>query len=126
MVNMGFLSWFKKEDQIPVSSEKHTKTMYSRKNRSPSPLGQKAYIKQISLRNIEDLRLLQRNLMAGNIMVVNLEPLVNLKPSNKSMLTLQSQLAWFKHYCLKFGGSVGRLHEYVFIVTPNRTYEMNN
>lgn len=123
---MGFLSWFKKEQEMPVPSEQQIIPNHSRKNRSISNNTPKSFIKQILLRNIEDLRLLQRNLMAGNIMIVNLEPLVNLKPSNKSMLTLQSQLTWFKQYCVKFGGSVGRLHDYVFIVTPNRNFIIHN
>jgi SepF-like predicted cell division protein (DUF552 family) len=127
---MGFLSLFRKSESNskPTSSIKSSiPNSLSKINSNSGGISQKVFIKHVLLNSAEDLNLLQANLYAGNIIVVNLTALLEKqKNATDSGFSLQSCIGWLKQYCVKNGGSVGKLKDNLFIVLPNKNFSIHN
>jgi len=86
-------------------------------------LTRKVLIKQLALVKAEDFSMLRQNLLDGNIMVVNMQPLIE---GSQDQLSIHNQLNWLKQYCVQSGGSVAKLKENLFLVTPNVHVKVEN
>lgn len=125
---MGLLSLFRKTESSSKPSQSLKSSIpnsLSKSNPNLGGLSQKVFIKNILLNSAEDLNLLQANLYAGNIIVVNLCALLEKEHSVPgSELNLQTCINWLKQYCVKNGGSVGKLKDNLFIVLPNKNFSI--
>jgi SepF-like predicted cell division protein (DUF552 family) len=83
----------------------------------------KVLIKQIVLTKPDDFITLHRNLLDGNIMVANLQPFVN---ESKDPNAFRGKINWLKQYCIQNGGSVAKLKDYLFVITPNKHFKIES
>ncbi|MCF2139417.1 MAG: hypothetical protein K9W44_05110 [Candidatus Lokiarchaeota archaeon] len=98
------------------------KTKGNIENKFPS---ENLFIKQITLNGSRDFALLQHNLLDGNLMIVNLKPLLRIAKGQKSESSvLQDQLQKIKKYCLRTGGNVIKLKECTLLITPNHLFKI--
>lgn len=83
-------------------------------------LTQEIHIKQIKISNNKDFMVLRQNLLAGHIMICNLNPLFEI--TQQKSLNYQKNyqnLQLIKRYCIENGGSISKLQEHILIITPN-------
>jgi SepF-like predicted cell division protein (DUF552 family) len=116
--------------KITSQVKSHSTTNVSPKSKSPpvnpasiNSVTRKVLIKQLALVKAEDFSMLRQNLLDGNIMVVNMQPLVE---GSQDQLSIHNQLNWLKQYCVQSGGSVAKLKENLFLVTPNIHVKVEN
>lgn len=132
LVTMGLFSRSHKDSSLtPKTGLSGTKSLplhgSSGKKSQIPPLPNKVFIKQVAIKSMDDFSKFQASLQAGNIIVVDFEAVARQSEMKSNPhFSLQSQLAWLKQYCLKSGGSASKLREYVFLVTPNRSFHINH
>lgn len=56
-------------------------------------------------------------------MIVNMQALVD---GSQDQLAIHNQINWLKQYCVQSGGSVAKLKENLFLVTPNNHVKVEN
>ena len=80
----------------------------------------KIHIKQFSISSANDFLLLRRELIEGNIMVVNLKSLIQTATGiQQNREPLQKQLQLIKQYCTQHGGSASKIQDDLIVITPN-------
>jgi len=120
---------------IPVSpknpmSAKNSPSNNIKPSKTPSnysgisnSLVKKVLIKRLAVAKADDFSLLRQNLLDGNIMIVNMQPLVE---NTQDQLAVHNQLNWLKQYCVQTGGSVAKLKENLYLVTPHAQIKVDN
>lgn len=82
-------------------------------------------IKRMTLSSSRDFTVLRHDLINGNIMVVNLGPLLKIARSPRGDRSiLQNQLQLIKQYCVQNGGNAVKLKENTLLITPNKRFQI--
>ena len=77
----------------------------------------------MTLNSPKDFPVLKHNLLEGNVLVVNLRPLIKIaKSKGGDTQALNQQLQNIKNYCLQYEGSVSKIHDSMLLITPNKQY----
>jgi hypothetical protein len=71
------------------------------------------YVKSMDLQSIADVQEVTRELQGGNIVILDITPLMDEDPED-----LKRAIDQLKGICQGIGGSIGRLTEYKVIATP--------
>lgn len=82
-------------------------------------------IKQITINSNRDFTVLRQNLLAGNLMICNLQHLVKIAKADRKNQELHNSLQQIKHYCIQNGAMVSKLEESLLLVTPNSDFMIN-
>ena len=81
-----------------------------------------SYIKMRDFRTVADVELIRKDLLDGNIMVLNAEHLLE----SNSVLELKRAIDQLRGSCKELGGSIGRIGDRLLIITPNPYIKINN
>jgi SepF-like predicted cell division protein (DUF552 family) len=123
---MGLLSKWKKNSNVG-SAKKADLRHITASPQNFFPPFKEMYVKQITLGASQDFTLLRQDLLNGNVMVVDIMPLLEIAQQHQGdRHIVQSQLQQIKNYCLQNGGSVLKIKPGLLLVTPNRRFRINH
>ena len=118
---MGLFNKHKlKANQPPYPSSKNFMQHHQTFNKNGGVL-----IKRMTLSSSRDFTVLRHDLLNGNIMVVNLSPLIKIARSPRGdKRILKNQLQLIKQYCVQNGGNAVKLKETTLLITPNNQFRI--